>query len=199
MLAKLTDSLVALGTWGVLAVAFVDSAGIPLSVGLDALIIVLAWKSPATAVWNVLLAVTGSAAGTMVLFYLARKGGERYLKREVPEGRRKRFRQWFHRYGLLTVFIPTLVPIPMPMKAFVILSGALGIRPLSFLACVVTARVMRYGGEAWLGVQLGADSAKFLSEHRWHLVIFTVVLFAILYLLARWRASRVQNSTRTPA
>ena len=35
----------------------------------------------------------------------------------------------FQHYGMLTVFISAISPIPMPMKLFVISSGALGVRP----------------------------------------------------------------------
>ena len=67
----------------------------------------------------------------------------------------RRFRAWFERYGLVTVFVPALLPIPMPLKLFVVSAGALqtGIRP--FLLVVVLARVLRFFSEAWLGVKLG--------------------------------------------
>lgn len=177
-----------LGPWGVLILAVIDSGGIPLSVGVDALILLLAIRAPETAVLNVTLAVLGSTVGTMLLFYAAQKGGQRYVDREAPESRTGRFRRWFHRYGLLTVFVPAAVPFPMPMKPFVILSGAFGIRPVSIAACVVAGRILRYGGEAWLGVQMGEHSGQYLKDHRWHLLAFGLGLFVVLFLVAKMRA-----------
>ena len=166
-------------------IAVVDSAGIPMAVGLDALIILLAIRSPEQTVLNVTLAVCGSAAGTLMLYAAARKGGEKFLHKETPDSNRARFHTWFHRYGLLTVFIPAMVPIPMPLKAFVILAGVFGESAVAFVGTVLVGRIIRYGGEAYLAHRLGTGAAQYLKDHRWHLLVFTVVLFGLLYLIAR--------------
>jgi len=154
--------------------------------GLDALVILLAVKTPATAVLNVTLAVVGSAGGSLALYYAALRGGEHYRHGRQPAGTSRKFSAWFHRYGLLTVFVPALVPIPMPLKAFVILSGVFKIRPLAFALCIILARALRYGGEAYLAVRLGEDAAGFLIHYRWHLIGFAGFLFVFLYLVARY-------------
>jgi membrane protein YqaA with SNARE-associated domain len=197
LLAKITEFLVALGPWGILLVSFIDSAGIPLTVGLDFLVILLSAKEPHLAPAWVALAVLGSSAGNMLLFYIARKSGERLMKVEAPKSLRARFRIWFNRYGLVTVFIPALVPIPMPMKFFVVCSGAMGIRRVYFLLTVLLARVLRYGGESYLGMQMGEHSTRYLSEHARELGIIAVALFVGLYLLVRlsdrWRKPATQG------
>ena len=194
MLERFTQFLIALGPWAIVLASFIDSAGIPLTVGVDALIILLSARKPELAPVLAGLAVLGSCAGNLTLFHIARKGGQRLLKAEAPEGQQQRFRRWFNRYGLLTVFIPALIPIPMPMKFFVACSGALGIRAFWFLFTVVIARLLRYGGEAYLGVQMGEHSVGYLAEHRWDLLIFAVALGLTLYLLVRiserWSAAR---------
>ena len=196
MLARITDFLVALGPWGILAVAFID-AGVPIPNGLDLLVVLLSVKEPASAPLWAALAVLGSSTGNLVLFYLSRKGGQRLLKAETPEGGRKRFRMWFNRYGLVTVFIPALIPIPMPLKFFVISSGMLGISWMYFLGIVLLARSLRYGGEAYLGVQLGEHSTQYLKDHTKQLTAFAVLLFVALYLLIRlsdrWRKPSAQS------
>jgi len=197
LLARITEFLVALGPWGLLLVSFIDSAGVPLTVGLDFLVMLLSAKQPGLAAAWVALAVLGSCAGNMVLFYTARKGGERLMKVEAPDSRRRRFRNWFNRYGLVTVFIPALIPIPMPMKFFVVCSGALGIRPVYFLATVLLARVLRYGGESYLGVQMGENSTSYALDHARELALLAVALFVGLYLLIRasdrWRKPTAQG------
>jgi membrane protein YqaA with SNARE-associated domain len=196
LLAKITAFLVALGPWGILAVAFID-AGIPIPNGLDFLVILLSVKEPASAPLWAALAVLGSSTGNLVLFYLSRKGGQRLLKAETPEGYRKRFRIWFNRYGLVTVFIPALVPIPMPLKFFVISSGMLGIGWIHFLGTLLLARCLRYGGEAYLGVQLGEHSSRYLADHTRHLIAIAALLFIALYLLIRLNDRRaVRRASR---
>jgi membrane protein DedA with SNARE-associated domain len=98
-----------------------------------------------------------------------------------------RFRAWFLRYGLLTVFIPALIPIPMPMKLFVVTAGVLGTPLFEFLGVVIVARVFRYFGEVWLGIALGHESAGFLKTHAWQLTGAAVALFAVLYVGMLWR------------
>jgi membrane protein YqaA with SNARE-associated domain len=196
LLAKITAFLVALGPWGILAVAFID-AGIPIPNGLDLLVVLLSVKEPASAPLWAALAVLGSSTGNLVLFYLSRKGGQRLLKAEAPEGYRKRFRLWFNRYGLVTVFIPGLIPIPMPLKFFVVSSGMLGISWIYFLATVLLARSLRYGAEAYLGVQLGEHSTQYLADHTRQLAAIAALLFVGLYLLIRlsdrWRKPAAQG------
>ena len=104
---------------------------------------------------------------------------------EPTDGWRPRFREWFHRYGLVTLFIPALIPIPMPMKFFVICSGCLGIPLSHFLLTVLLARILRYSGEAYLGVQMGEHSKLFIDQHRWDFAMFAVLLAIALYLLVR--------------
>ena len=78
-----------------------------------------------------------------------------------------KFQAWFRRYGLLTVFVPAVVPIvPLPLKVFVISAGALPHAFRPFLAVIFAARVIRYFGLAYLALQLGADAKGFLTRNR---------------------------------
>lgn len=98
-----------------------------------------------------------------------------------------RFRAWFQRFGLLTVFIPALIPIPMPMKFFVITAGVFGTPLAEFLGVVFLARIIRYFGEVWLGITLGHESGSYLKTHVWQFTGSAVALFALLYGLLLWR------------
>jgi membrane protein YqaA with SNARE-associated domain len=168
-----------------LFLAVLDSAGIPLPAGVDALLLLLAAVKPGLAYWSAALATAGSVAGCMVLYYAARKGGERYLDRHTQTGKGRRFRLWFLRYGLVTVFVPALLPIPLPTKVFVICAGAFGVRAVPFLLVVLAARIPRYAGLAYLGSQLGEHSGTWLRAHTWQLTAASLVLLAGLLLLIK--------------
>ena len=193
LLRNIANFLVAIGPWGLLLLAVLDSAGIPLPNGLDAYLIFLAVKEPARAYWYALISVAGSTLGNVALFLIARRGGKRFMERTEP-GRGERFRKWFQRFGLATVFVPALMPVPMPLKFFVISAGALRTRFVPFLIVILLARLPRYFGEAWLGIKLGQESPAFLKEHIWHFVIAAMALFVLLCLLVlaseRWRSRR---------
>ena len=183
MLARLTAALIAYGPLGILLLAFIDSAGIPVASGMDALVIVVAAKAPSRAVLAASMGVLGSLIGNLVLFLGARAGARRFVKDVPAPGDKRRFREWFERYGLLTIFIPAMLPIPLPLKVFVISAAALGTPLRTFVLVILLGRCIRYFGEAYLGVKLGEGSARFLRAHTWHLVGGAVVLFGVLYLL----------------
>jgi undecaprenyl-diphosphatase len=193
LLEHLTSALVAYGIWGILLLAFVDSAGIPVAIGMDALVLLIAAKDPARGYLGAAMAVLGSIAGNLALFLAAKKGGQ--LARKPPQVQDpRRFRKWFRRYGLSTVFIPALVPvIPLPLKVFVISAGVLGVRLRSFLLVVLAARIMRYFGEAWLGIRLGRESSRYLHENVWGICVAAIVLTAAIFLLVRLNELRLRR------
>jgi membrane protein YqaA with SNARE-associated domain len=185
-LTYLTQLLISWGPHGVLLLAVVDSAGIPLPGGVDALLVLLAAKYGAVAYWFAGLAVLGSMIGNGILFYLGRESGELYFARRVHKPGTKRYRAWFQHYGLITVFIPALVPIiPLPLKVFVISAGVLGLRPAAFLAVVLVARIPRYFAMTYLGSQLGLYSMTYLKSRVWHLVAIAAGLLLLSYLLIK--------------
>jgi membrane protein YqaA with SNARE-associated domain len=183
----LTEILVALGPVGILALSILDSSGVPVAGVFDGLLILIAVEKPSVAWLCAGLAVTGSTVGNTILFWAARKGGSGFMQKTAPEGRAAKFRTWFRRYGMVTVFIPALIPIPMPLKLFVISAGVTGTALGEFIGVVLVARVLRYFGEAWLGVTLGRESTKFLTTHAWHFVEGAVLLFLTLYGFILWR------------
>lgn len=173
--------------------SILDSAGIPIIAGVDALVAYLAYKDPAAGYMGAGLAVVGSLIGSFFLFGLARKGGERYLDRYTATGRGAVLKNWFVRYGLLTVLIPALLPIPMPLKIFILSAGAMGVHPMTLALVLTAARSIRYFGMAWLGTQMGDQTVPYLKGHVGALLLTAAGLFAALFL-----AARAMNRRREP-
>jgi membrane protein YqaA with SNARE-associated domain len=154
--------------------------------GVDALIVLIAVVSRSQAYLAAAAAIIGSLVGSLVLFLIARKGGEEYHRRHTASARGSKLRSWFHEYGLLTVFIPAFVPIiPLPLKIFIISAGALEESPVTFSIVLLAARVPRYLFLAWLGSRLGADTLPFLRQHIWELILLASALFVMLYFAVR--------------
>ena len=161
--------------------------------GVDALVVLVAIVDPSQAYWSAATAAAGSLIGGMVLFLIARKGGEEYLHRYTSHGRGARLRAWFLEYGLLTVFVPALVPIPMPLKIFILSAGALEVPPLRFFITLALARIPRYFLFAWLGTRLGSQTWPYLRRHIAELALFSAGLFVVLYLAIKfWDARRLR-------
>jgi membrane protein YqaA with SNARE-associated domain len=173
---------------GVLVIGFIDSLGIPLP-AMDVLLIVIGVKAPDRAYFAALMAVLGSLAGNLVLFLGSRHGVRRFVT--IAQGEPQRFRRWFARYGLLTVFIPAVVPLlPLPLKVFVITAGVLHISTGRFVAVILLARVLRFFLVAYLAVRLGAGAQTFLLENKWMMAGAVVGVVAVVLLLLRWKERR---------
>lgn len=184
------------GPFGLFLLAILDSAGIPLPAAVDALLVATAALSPTQAYLSAFMATLGSALGSMFLYYVGRRGGRAYLDRVTADGFAKTLRTQFQTYGLISVFIPALLPIPLPLKVFVLSAGALGVSPRSFLLTMLAARIPRYIGLAYLGSQLGENSIGWLKQHVWHLLGVAAVLALVLVLVVRAIGAR-RDAERT--
>lgn len=191
MKQKLLTALLAFGPIGILLVSLLDSFVVPLPAGVDVLVLTYAVNDPKRAYLSALMAVIGSTFGNLALFWAARHGSRRLTKDVTPSPRTAKFQQWFHRYGMLTVFVPCVTPvIPFPLKVFVVSAGALHTKIGKFLAVVLTARAIRYFGEAWLGVNLGAHAEAFLKRNAWTMLAVAVLMAMGSYFAIRWNERR---------
>ena len=142
-------------------------------------------------------AIIGSLAGTLLLFAIARKGGEILLSKHISTRRGARLHAWFERYGLVTVFLPAVSPIPMPMKVPVFCAGALQVRWSYFVFVVLSARAIRYFALAYLGKHYGHQTVAFLMSHL-RVVIAMAAGLTLLALLILQLFSTRDNPNKPP-
>jgi len=185
LLHTLSDALIRYGPAGIFLLAVLDSSGVPMPAVMDLLLMFVAFKSPNRAYFTAAMAVLGSLGGNVALFLASRHGVRRFFKTPaaVKPGR---FREWFDRYGLVTVFIPSLLPIPpLPLKAFVVSAGVLGTPLAQFAAVILVARTIRYFGEAYLGIRLGLGAQAYLKHNAWTLTGVAVGMALAMVLMLR--------------
>lgn len=183
------ELLKALGPWSLLIVSTVESLGIPNPGGTDWLLVGMAIARPHDAALCAAMAVLGSLIGTAAFFDVMRRGGEKVLAKYTSSERGAKFRMWFQRYGLVTVFVPALVPLPfLPFKAFAACAGAMGVNRWRFLGVLAVGRILRYSGLAYLGVKLGTvdNSKAWVKAHTWHMAILAAGIFLFFYLLMKY-------------
>jgi len=157
--------LLSWGPYGLLLLAVLDSVGLPIVGGVDTLLVAIASSKPQQAYVAAVCAIAGSLLGSLILFRIARKGGEVLLAKHISAGRGARMHTWFQRYGMITVFVPAVSPLPLPMKIPVFCAGALDVRLSYFVFVMLSARVIRYFALAYFGVRYGAYTGKFLLKH----------------------------------
>lgn len=166
----------------------IDSAGIPVVGGVDVLLVAIATVSPEQAYLAAACAIAGSTIGSGLLFFLARKGGHLMLAKYTESGRGRKLRHWFERYGLITVFVPAISPLPMPLKISVFCAAVLEVRASAFLAVVFSARAIRYAALAYFAQRYGRIilTRVYLKEHWLGVTLAVVALCGALVLLLRW-------------
>lgn len=192
------EIIVSWGPLGVLILSALDSAGIPLPSMVDALIVAVLVQDPARTPVTLIAAIVGSLAGNAVLYSIARKGGQTYLNRLTSGALGQKFRRWFDEYGLVTVFIPAVSVVPMPLKAFVACAAVLGVPLLRFLSVIAIARILRYGFVTWIAVTFHFRDFKevlaFAMMYKWWFLSGSVALGVAFYLISRFVFRRSQGS-----
>jgi membrane protein YqaA with SNARE-associated domain len=184
---RLRETLIAWGPLGIFGAAAIESLGVPNPGGTDALILLVTIARPESALLCAALAVGGSLAGGVVFHAIVSKSGEKLLERRTASGRGARLRAWFQRYGLASVFVCALVPMPvMPLKVVALCACALGVSRARYLGVMAAARIPRYAGLAYLGAQLGEESSAWLRTHLWHLGAAAAALLAGIYAVLYW-------------
>jgi membrane protein YqaA with SNARE-associated domain len=182
----LADRIVPLGAPGLLLIAFLDSAGVPIPQGVDVLLFALTLHSPSRAALYGALAVAGSLAGCLLLYGASRAAGHAALARRASAERMEILRIGFERYQAFTLVLPVLLPF-MPMKLFIIAAGVFEVRVRHFVAAVVLARSIRYFGLALLAQRCGEQTWTLLRQHPIALAGAALVIAAVLYWLSRGR------------
>lgn len=153
-----------LGALGLFTVAVFDSSLVPITLPGSTDLLLLWLVSHNGDPWVLVpSAVAGSILGGYTTWQLGRKGGEAALRSYVPKRMLGSVMRWVEHHPVLAVFLPALLPPPIPLAPFVLASGALGVPRRRFLMVYGSARSLRYGLVAWLGVVYGRSVARLWS------------------------------------
>jgi len=177
-------TLPALGVGGIFLAAFLDSSFVSLPLINDFLVVEMSVTHPGRMPLYAVTATLGSLAGCLVLFFLARKGGEVYFHRHAG-GRAERIRTWLQGNAFLAVAVPSILPPPMPFKLFVLGAGVfqVGVRPFS--VALIVGRGFRYFALGFLAVRYGTQAQQALSEHKLLFLCAALAFVGASYLVTR--------------
>jgi membrane protein YqaA with SNARE-associated domain len=169
----------ALGAPGLFLVAFLDSSFLSLPEINDLLLIWMVTRHKGRIVLYAAGSMLGSIAGSFVLYYLGRKGGDALVRRRFGHERVERTLAAVRRNGMMAVLIPSFLPPPAPLKIFVLLAGVAGISASRFALAIGIGRGIRYFGEGLLAVRYGDQATAYLENNFWNV---TLAMIALLIL-----------------
>ena len=164
-IASLYSFALSLGAPGLFAVAALDSSFVSLPQINDLLVVLMVTEHKAWMPYYAAMATLGSVAGCSIIYALANKGGETFLRRRVSSRRVDHALSLYRRHGVLALMVPALLPPPAPFKLFVLGAGLAGVRPLKFVLGVAIARGIRYTILGLLAIYYGDAALELMKTH----------------------------------
>jgi membrane protein YqaA with SNARE-associated domain len=179
--------IVLAGAWGapgLLLISFLDSSVLSFPIINDLLLVELSMHNPARMPLYAAAASFGSVLGCVVLYFIARKGGEAFFHKNAGV-HGPAVRHWVERNGFVGMLVAALLPPPTPFKIFVFAGGVFEVPVGSFTLAVSIARLLRYFAVGYLAVKYGQDALPYLAHHKLQVAILVILFVAVSYLLSR--------------
>lgn len=189
---NLKAALVGFGVLGIFLIALMDAAFIPMPGGPDVVVIYLSTKNPAMMPLYVLAAMAGSTIGSLILYFIALKGGQAALRKFSAEKRAK-VQKALDEYDIWAMLIAAVMPPPFPFKLFVLSAGAFRMKLWRFVLAMVLGRGFRFVLEGLLAVRYGEQTTEILKQHSVKIGL-GIAAAIILALLVKMLLNRRQES-----
>jgi membrane protein YqaA with SNARE-associated domain len=179
-----------IGGPGLFVVACLDASVLSLPEVNDILIVVMVTKRPSYLWYYAAMATAGSIAGSLLVYYVGRKGGEALLRKRFKPAQIDRMQAAFRRYGAAAVIVPAMLPPPVPLKLFVLGAGAAGMRAGAFAWSIGIGRGLRYVVEGALAYYYGAMAFEYIKRHGTEVAIWAAAIVAAGIIGVYWHRQR---------
>jgi membrane protein YqaA with SNARE-associated domain len=180
----------AIGGPGLFLIAFLDSSFLSFPQANDLLIVFMVARAPEWMAYYAGLATLGSLAGCVTIYYVARKGGDVFLRKRMSAHRVEWGLNLFRRYGVLAILVPSILPPPAPFKLFVLVAGVAEMPVWRFALSILVGRGARYFAIGLLAVWYGEQAIRYIEENGQMVAIVVAALVAagaVAFLLIRRR------------
>ena len=182
-----------LGGLGLVLLGFADNSVVPMPGSMDALTVILSAHQKSWWPYYAAMATVGALIGGYATYGLGLKGGQPALEKKLPKRKAERFYHLFEKHGFWTLFVPALLPPPVPFSPFLLVAGVLKYPRRNFLIAVGTARAIRYSLLAWLGSLYGKQIFGFFQRY-YQPLLWAVIALAVASGLAAavwtWKRKR---------
>src|SRR5260370_155743 len=173
-----------LGAPGLLLISFLDSSVLTFPIINDLLLIQLAMQRLARMPLYAFLASLGSVLGCVLLYFIARKGGEALFHRKAGDHPHA-IRHWVEQNGFVGMLIAALLPPPTPFKIFVFAAGVFEVPLLSYTSAITIARLTRYFFIGYLAIRFGEEAKSYVKQHWLQVTVIAIAVILISYVLSR--------------
>ena len=183
----------ALGGSGLFLVTFLDSSVLSFPLVADALVIEVSMHKPARMPYYCAMAALGSLAGCIWLYLLAKKGGEAFFQRRAGKIALQ-VKRWVESNAFLSVFLPAILPPPVPFKPFILAEGVFQVPLRTFVLGLLLGRGLRYFIEGILAVRYGEAVLLYLMTHKTAMGLSALAIALAVYSLSRLLNRRLSEA-----
>jgi membrane protein YqaA with SNARE-associated domain len=181
-----------LGIWGAFVIAAVDSAafGIPLDPVMIGYAVMYANRGEYLMIaFAILLASAGSAFGSLVPYWIGRKGGEPLLLKKISHARLEQLRDRYESWEFFSIMVPAMLPPPTPMKLIILAAGVFEMRPLLFSLAIFIGRALRFAILSWVVVKYGPGMVRVIGfvirQHLPWVLISLAIMVALIFVVRK--------------
>lgn len=185
--------LLELGPLGMVVIAMLDSSLLTIPEINDILVVTRVIHDPRAVIHWPFLAAFGSVIGCLILYTIARFGGDAFLRRRFSAKKVSAVERFYARYGIFALIVPALWPPPLPFKIFVATAGALRFPRTKFVLTIMLARSARYYTEGILAAIYGQAVLNFIKEHVLLIVVLLILAIGAGYGLYRFINARLES------
>jgi membrane protein YqaA with SNARE-associated domain len=184
-----------LGAWGVFAVAALDGAavGLPMDVVVGGYVA----QDHKRLLLYVLMAASGSALGSLVIYAIGYKGGEELLRKRVSAARFEKLHTAFDKHPFWSLMFPAMLPPPTPFKLFALGAAVAEMSISHFLLAIFLGRTVRFLVLGILVLKFGPGvihTLRIFFSHHFHWVLIAVAVALAVGLLLRRKIGRARLS-----
>lgn len=169
---------------------------------MDPIVASYIYQDPHRFLFYVLLAASGSAVGSIVLYVIGYTGGEVLLRKRLSPARFEKIHSSFERHEFLALMFPAMLPPPTPFKAVVLAAAAFEMSFWRFLLAIFAGRFFRFLILGFLTLRFGPQVVELggkIVAHRFKWVLLALVVGGLVLLI--WRRQRVKkiDASQKPA
>jgi membrane protein YqaA with SNARE-associated domain len=180
-----------LGSWGVFAIAGIDSAffGLPL----DPVVASYVYSDRPRFLLYAVMAAAGSAVGCIILYLIGYKGGEVLLEKRISRTKFDKIRNSFERHEFWALMFPSMIPPPFPFKLFVLAASVFEMNFWHFLLAIFVGRLVRFLILSLLVLKFGPHVVALTSAavaRHWPALVLAVTAIAGVLAWVWYRARR---------
>lgn len=138
----------------------------------------------------VLLAATGSALGSLVVYAVGYAGGEELLRKRVSAARFAKLHATFEKHPFWSLMFPAMLPPPTPFKVFALAAAVAEMSITHFLLAIFLGRLVRFLLLALLVLRFGpgvVHMVRIFFSHHFHWVLIAAVVALVAVLVAKRR------------